>query len=244
MHRFFCEELLTRSNIVTLIDKKEIHHLRHVLRLREKDQIILFNEKGEEACGEINAIAPKEVKVTILKISQPPQENISITLACAIPKKGKFEFIIEKATELGVAEIIPLKTKRTEVILTSERKNKKQSRYKLIAINAAKQCKRTNIPLIHPITDFQTAIHTLSPKSTLFIPSLIKERRNFFTALAQHKQIKTLTLFIGPEGDFTPDEYDFALKSGCIPISLGEHTLKVETAAICAISCASLFYAP
>jgi len=150
--------------------------------------------------------------------------------------------IIEKATELGVDEIIPLKTDRTEIKLTDSRQAKKQQRYQTIAINASKQSKRTIVPIIHPVTDFSSALNHLTKTSITIIPSLNEETKNLFNTFEKIKSPKAISFLIGPEGDFTPEEYAQAQNKGCIPVTLGTTILKVETAALCALSCANLFF--
>lgn len=242
MHRFFYPQAGFSCPQIVLTDKAEIHHLCDVLRLKKDDLIFVFNEKNEEAQGKILSITPQEVIIQIQKVRSGSIKLPRIILACALPKKGKFELIIEKVTELGVDEIIPMVTKRTEFFLEGKRLEQKLARFKTVALNAAKQCQRTSIPAIHPITSFKDALVLLTKTSTVFIPSLLLERKNILKALQNISRPEKISFLIGPEGDFTPEEYKEAQKMGCIPVSLGETILKVETAAICAIACADIFY--
>lgn len=242
MHRFFCPQANFSASQIVLTDKKEIHHLRDVLRLKTNDLICVFNERNEEAQGRILSIGSQEVTVQIQKVEMNKIKFPQIVLACALPKKGKFELIIEKVTELGVDEIIPMVTRRTEILLEGKRREQKLTRFKTVALNAAKQCKRTSIPNIHPITSFKDALLLLTKTSRVFIPSLILQRENLLKALQEISRPEKISFLIGPEGDFTPEEYTEAQKMGCIPVSLGETILKVETAAICAVACANVFY--
>jgi len=150
--------------------------------------------------------------------------------------------IIEKATELDVDEIIPMITNRTEVKLTDSRQAKKQLRYQTIAINAAKQSKRTIVPVIHPVTDFSSALDQLTKTTIAIIPSLVDSPENLLNAFEKIRSPEAVSILIGPEGDFTPEEYAQAQHKGCIPVTLGKTILKVETAAICSLSCANLFF--
>jgi 16S rRNA (uracil1498-N3)-methyltransferase len=150
--------------------------------------------------------------------------------------------IIEKATELGVDEIIPLKTDRTEIKLTDSRQAKKQLRYQTIAINASKQAKRAIVPVIHPIADFTYALDHLTKTTAAIIPSLMENTENLFSAFKKIQSPEAISFLIGPEGDFTPQEYAQAQQKGCLPVTLGKTILKVETAALCALSGANLFF--
>jgi len=242
MHRFYCPKADFSSKNIFITDKDELHHLRDVLRLKKGDEVHLFDGKGREASGNFVAVTSREANVQIHSVTQFERKGPLIILACALPKKSKFEFIIEKATELGVDEIIPLKTHRTEINLKGDRLDKKILRYQTVAINASKQSKRLIIPTIHPITDFTSVLKHLAKTTTPIIPSLSGERKNLLNTFKNIPSPKAVSFLIGPEGDFTPEEYALAQEEGCIPVSLGETVLKVETAAICALSCANLFF--
>ena len=242
MHQFYCPNADLSSKQTFIDDKNELHHLRNVLRLKKNDEVRLFDGKGKEALGVLLAVTAQKATVEIHSVKQFERKAPSILLACALPKKSKFEMIIEKATELGVDEIIPLKTDRTEIKLTDSRQTKKQQRYQTIAINASKQSKRTIVPVIHPVTDFSSALNHLTRISTTIIPSLNENTESLFSAFEKIKSPKAVSFLIGPEGDFTPEEYAQAQSKGCIPVTLGATILKVETAAFCALSCAKLFF--
>ena len=226
---------------IRLSDSQEIHHLKNVLRFKKGEMIILFNGHGDEAVAEIMNLSDRAVEFKIQEVMTRKEEGPRIILACAIPKRGKFEWIIEKATELGVSEIIPLKTKRSEIDLKGERLENKHKRYETVALNAAKQCQRPTIPKIHPLKDFDLTIEELKPRAAIFFLSLEEGSKRLFDAfsICQSSQV---AFFIGPEGDFTPEEYEFAKKSGAIAVTLGQNVLKVETAAIAAMSTAHLFF--
>ena len=242
MHRFYCVNADFTGKQFTLTDRDELHHLRNVLRLKKNDLLMIFDGKGAEAQGMIVSVTKQQAVIQIQSIHQHKLREPKIILACALPKKSKFELIIEKATELGADEIIPLITHRTEIKLTGERLNKKQLRFQTIAANAAKQCQRATVSLIHPATEFSEAIHQLTETTTAIIPSLTKNTKNLFDVFQKLKTPHAISFLIGPEGDFTPEEYQLAHKAGCIPVSLGETVLRVETAAICSLSCANAFF--
>jgi len=242
MHQFYCPNTDLSSKQTFIDDKNELHHLRNVLRLKKDDEVRLFDGKGKEASGTLLTVTAQKATVEIHSVKQFERKKPLILLACALPKKSKFEMIIEKATELGVDEIIPLKTDRTEIKLTDFRQTKKQQRYQTIAINASKQSKRIIIPVIHPITDFSSALNHLTKTSITIIPSLNEDTENLISAFEKIKSPKAVSFLIGPEGDFSPEEYAQAQDKGCLPVTLGTTILKVETAALCALSCANLFF--
>ncbi len=243
MHRFISPNADFQKTHLTITDPKEIHHLSNVLRLKKNTQIIVFNGKGEEALSEINAINPKNISLTIISTAKKTLDSrAQLTLACAIPKKAKFENIIEKCTELGVDRIIPVITDRTEIRLSDERKEKKHARYKSVAVNAAKQCQRNVLPQVDCPMTFTEILKNLTVADAAFIPCLTGERKNLISAFNLTPEQKNVIFFIGPEGDFTPNELSAAVLAGCIPVTLGPHVLKVDTAAICAIACAKLLF--
>lgn len=244
MHRFFCPESSLDSPQVLITDPKELHHLRNVLRLKKGDMLTVFNNQGEEATGRIDNIQPVKVTVAIESVRKDIPDRPVIVLACAIPKKSKFESIIEKATELGVDEIIPLKTKRTEIDLKGDRLERKILRYQDVAVNAAKQSRRLRVPVIRPIADFAATLKSFAKETTVFIPSLPEGggRKNILEAFRAVPPPSRVAFLIGPEGDFTPQEYDLARAHGCIGVSLGKTVLKVETAAVVAVACAQLWF--
>lgn len=242
MHRFYCPQSDLQDPQVFITDPKELHHLRNVLRLKKGDPLTVFNNAGEEATGRIDNIQPTKVTVAVEAVRREKPELPVIILACAIPKKSKFETIIEKATELGVDVIIPLKTKRTEMELKGERLQRKIARYQDVAINAAKQSRRSRVPVIEPVTDLAAALKSFSKETTVFIPSLSGERKNIFEAFQAVPPPARVAFLIGPEGDFTPQEYDLARAHGAIGVSLGKTVLKVETAALVAVGCAQLWF--
>ncbi len=244
MHRFYCPQLNLDNPQVLITDPKELHHLRNVLRLKRGDTLTVFNNQGEEATGRIDNVQLTKVTVAIESVRKDKPDFPVIVLACAIPKKSKFESIIEKATELGVDEIIPLKTKRTQIELKGERLVKKIVRYQDVAVNAAKQSQRLRVPVIRPIADFASTLESLAKETTVFIPSLPGgvERKNILEAFRAVPSPSRVVFLIGPEGDFTPQEYDLARAHGCIGVSLGKTVLKVETAAVVAVACAQLWF--
>jgi 16S rRNA (uracil1498-N3)-methyltransferase len=232
MRRFFEPALITGQEHLSIQDKEEFHHLVHVLRLKPHDTFELGNGKGLVARVEITAISGHALEVKVLSSVSFPIPQRKVILACAIPKKAKFETIIEKATELGIDEIIPLVTQRTEAAGKASEWEKKNERFIKTAIEAMKQCRRPWLPEIKPIMRFEKALEMIaaSPDKVMFIPWLEGERKLLSDAL-KTAGAGNIVFFIGPEGDFTPDEVKLAKAKGALPVSLGENILKVDTAA-------------
>lgn len=242
MKRFYCPDADFRKDTIEISNPQEIHHLKNVLRLKSLDQIKLFNQHGEEIAATILTIEKDKLTVRKdLEIPRRQRKSTVVELACAIPKKAKFEWIIEKATELNADSIVPLITRRTEIILDAERAAKKRERYQTIAINAAKQCGRTTVPDIKPILSFPEFLKSATSGSLLLIPCLNGERRGLFEIFEEIETPAKITIIIGPEGDFTDEELKLAQKHGCQPVTLGPTVLKVDTAALAALGWLQLY---
>lgn len=236
MHRFYFANANFEQKHLTIKDVNEIHHIKDVLRLKQGEPIQIFNNQNQEADTVIESISQDEILVRIQSLKEAPLSRTKIILACAPPKKDKFEWIIEKCTELGVDEIIPLRTKRGEVTFSKEKMASKLSRFEKVIVNAAKQSKRIQMPKVQPMTDLVHVIKNLDPQGIHLFPSLNGHPLHIKEVLSEVKQAHTITIFIGPEGDFTPDEARLAQENGCMPVSLGSTVLKVETAAIAVVS--------
>jgi 16S rRNA (uracil1498-N3)-methyltransferase len=221
-------------------DPDELHHLIHVLRLKAGDEVELVNGQGLLAHGALAAVTKASAEVEVDRVEAGSRLEVPrIVLACALPKKAKFELILEKATELGVDEIVPLVTERTEAVIAQDSAKRKHERFFKVVLNACKQSKRLWFPQLHPVTSFQEALASYaSPSNRLFIPWLGGERVLINTAMerVRSERPSKIVFFIGPEGDFTPDEVSLAVKAGAQPLDLGETVLKVDTAAVAVLA--------
>lgn len=242
----------------------EIHHARDVLRMKAGEKLVLFNGQGREITAEIASIAQDEIELRKVNEAQTPPLRCRIVLGQAIPKGKNMELIVQKAVEIGAAEIAPIMSDRTIVQLDSESVAQKQSKWQQIAIEAAKQCGQNWLPRVRrprKLADFFSAVEAgVSPaRSHMSQPTrlpLQKELPGFDLRLigslqpdAQHlKSIladyssdhgdrpRSVLMLVGPEGDFTPAELALARRHGCVPITLGPIILRVETAAIYCLS--------
>lgn len=241
MHRFFGPTLKFNSPVISITTPAEIHHLKNVLRLKSGDQLAIFNDSEEEVVGTIQTMTKDKVDVRMdYAVPKSVEAGPKIVLACAIPKKAKFEWIIEKTTELGVHEIIPLKTERTAFAIEGRRLEAKLARYKTVTVNAAKQSKRQSIPIIYPVAPLSSVLKNLQKEDCCIIASLAKGSQPILNLNIDFKAIKRVVLLVGPEGDFSPRETESALNANCRPVSLGPTVLKVDTAALVMVSWAQL----
>lgn len=244
MHRFYCSTLAHQLQQVTIDDPGEVHHLSRVMRLHAGDVVELINGRGGLGRVRLLTISKTAVVTELLDFAQAPAKgSFKSILACALPKRSAFDDIIEKCTELGVDEIIPLITDRTEKAPSKAALLRMSERFSKVVLSASKQCKRLWFPVIHSPMTSQCAVDRLAIEgNALFFPWLEGERRPLKDAFADKNDslLKAAAFFIGPEGDFTPAEAAYAISHGAIPVSLGETVLRVETAAVAVIAYAHL----
>lgn len=228
MHRFYLPNL---QQPVLSID--EAHHALHVLRLKVGDTLDVFDGRGHEAQCSIVEISKDAVRLQTLTMSNTPALPCRITLAQAIPKKS-MGLIVQKATELGVASIVPLASDRSVVKLDED--SKKMERWREIALDACKQCGNNWLPEIQPPRKARDFLNSPGQFDLKLIASLQLDSKPLKAILGDATNPKSVLILIGPEGDFTPAELGLAKSAGCLPLSLGPLVLRAETAAIYALS--------
>ncbi|MEK7850043.1 MAG: RsmE family RNA methyltransferase, partial [Candidatus Omnitrophota bacterium] len=192
--------------------------------------------------AEIEKIAKNSVVLKIKdaqKRIQKSERKIILTLACAIPKNARFEDIVDKATQLGVSEIIPLLTERTLIERCAF--DKKHERFKRIIIAAASQSGALFLPELREAIPFETLISRLGQYELCLLPNL-SDRTHFLKDVVSGFKGKRILVLIGPEGDFTKREIEAALNSGCVGVNLGDSVLRVDTAAISVMSFLRLYF--
>jgi len=224
-----------KTDRVTIDDKEVVHHARDVLRLEPGAEVIVVSARQEEYLCALEQIA----KTMILRVKQRRRavENASsvIWLACAVPKKAKFDDIVDKLTQLGITGIIPILTQRTVVKIEKSKKTPKLERWKKIALNASNQSQRSCLPVIEPIKDFQEVLSRSGDFDLKLIPTLGENTRPL-AEIVKDAPFKKALVLIGPEGDFSPEEVRSAIDQGFIPVSLGQTVLRVDTACIAVTS--------
>jgi 16S rRNA (uracil1498-N3)-methyltransferase len=233
MHRFFLPNLQQPT-----LSAAEAHHALHVLRLKVGDTLNVFDGRGHEAQARIAEVAKDSVHLAILQQSSTAVLPCRITLAQAIPKKS-MDLIVEKATELGVARIVPLVSERSVVKLDED--SKKLDRWRDIALEACKQCGNNWLPEIQSPQKTRDFLSSLPKHDLKLIGSLQSDAKRLKSILSdasmrQRPDALTVLILIGPEGDFTPAELTLAKSAGCLPLSLGPLVLRADTAAIYALS--------
>lgn len=240
--RFFIKKECLKDDQAILTDKEEIRHLWQVRRLKPGDQVTLFDGEGYEYKALIKEI--KHGKVIFQLQSAPslsPKESpVKIILGIGVLKGTKFDWLIQKTTELGVAEIVPFYGQRSIPYWEEGKIIAKKNRWQRIALAAAKQCQRSKIPLIHPPCSFGEALQKVSGE---FLKILIWEKGGE-RSLAHIDLASSCGIYalVGPEGGFTEEEAAQAQEAGFKPVHLGPRILRSETAAILVVGLLQLLF--
>lgn len=233
MRRFFAE---TSSDNV-IISGSDAHHITDVLRLKEGDEVIVCGGDGydcitrltslskDEVCGEITERTPS--------MAEPP---VKIRLFQCLPKGDKFEYIIQKTVEIGVTEIIPVASGRCIVKIPANKAAAKNERWNKIAESAAKQSGRGLIPRVCEPMDFKDAVKTFTDCDLPIVCYELETEVSLKKLLASASDIKTVNVFIGPEGGIDDKEIASLKESGANSVSLGPRILRTETAPLTVLS--------
>jgi 16S rRNA (uracil1498-N3)-methyltransferase len=232
--RFFITPEQVREPYITVMGD-DLRHIRTVLRKQPGDLLTLLDGQGREYTVRITAIGKEEVVTEIVDRRERHPSGPDIVLGQGIAKADKMDWIVQKATELGVASIVPLVTERTIVKVKDE--EKRVGRWKKIAREAAMQSDRPDIPRIGPLRTFPDFIMTLDPGPlTLFLFPWEEGMLPIKEVLRGKQGVEKVVVLIGPEGGFSQAEADLAKKKGFHLVSLGPNILRTETAAVAVIS--------
>ncbi len=230
MRRFFGE----KDGDKILIKGDEFNHLKNVLRLKVGEEIIVsLNTKFEYVC-EIVAIGKGVATCKINGESEclkNPTKNI--VLFQAVAKKPKFEFIVQKATEIGMSEIVPF---MSEYCIAKVTENKEERLHE-IALNACKQCERTIVPKIAEATDVAGVINRFKDFDIVLFAN---ERTDVGERLSCLKEQKNIAIIVGSEGGFSQKEKEKFIEAGAVSVSLGKRILRCETASVAMMSLVSI----
>ncbi|TVZ51156.1 16S rRNA (uracil(1498)-N(3))-methyltransferase [Dokdonia sp. Hel_I_53] len=225
MQLFYSDSLTTKSTSYTL-PKDESKHVIRVLRKSEGDIIHLTNGNGFLFEAIVEDTNPNKCKLTLISHTYQQPRDYSLHLAVAPTKlHDRFEWFLEKATEIGISEITPILCDH------SERKVIKEDRYRKILQSAMKQSLHYHLPVLNSLTSFRTFVDGLNSKNSLIAHCEETEKKSIKDFIKPHT---SYTILIGPEGDFSIDEISYTLQKGIQPITLGNTRLRTETAAIAA----------
>ena len=223
MQRYFTS-FKDEKNIT--ISNDDIFHIVKVMRMKINDQFEINND-GDIYLAQINSLAPFSFKI-IKKIDENHELKTKITLLYCLPKGDKIDLVLQKATELGVNQIVLVNSSRCIAKINNENKKKKLARFNKIIKEATEQCKRNNLPALkdvikfNEISNYQSDLNLIAYENSKMSNQELKDLlRNF--------KGNTVTILIGAEGGFSKEEVEYALKNNFISISLGNRILRSET---------------
>lgn len=236
MHRIYCSVKDIIGDKIVISDRSLIHHIKDVLRAKINRRIVVCDDSGNEYDSVIEKLSSQNMLLKIVKAKKfLPAGKIRITAACALPKRAKFDDIVDKLTQLGVDKIIPMQTQRVTLNLDRHKQALRLGRWQKIALNASGQSQRNRLPVVTAVMPVKQVLEQSAEFDLKLIPALTGERKTLKQVLSVLKP-RNILFLIGPEGDFTPEELSGAVRLGFIPITLGEGVLRVETAAVAVMS--------
>lgn len=232
MHRCWLE---TESPLATgqsiALSREESDHMVRVLRMKAGDSVQLIAAERLYS-AEIASVTGGDVQVMPLRELPSPEPRVRITLLQGLPKADKLEWIVQKATELGVYQVQPVEMERSVARITNK-DEKKRERLNRIALEAAKQAGRAHVPQVLPALRFADAVQAL--QGSVYVAWEEAGGVRLSQAVAED-QPKNITLVIGPEGGITAEEIARLTATGARPVTLGRRILRTETAGLCALA--------
>ena len=234
-HFFVSEEQINGEN--AYIEGSDVNHIANVLRMKPGEELLISVKEDWDYLCKIVDIETDRVNLKVLESMEQRELPVNIILLQGIPKSDKLEMIIQKAVELGVSEIIPVKTKRVVVKIDEKKVDTKVNRWNAIAESAAKQSKRSIIPKVYEPMSIDNALEIVKDFGVKLIPyenadGIDKTRK----ILDNMDKTKNIAVFIGPEGGFEESEVERIKNSGFEVITLGKRILRTETAGLALLS--------
>ncbi len=240
MSRFYVPPDEWRPSSMVL-EGAEAYHCLEVLRRRAGDKVVVFNGEGQEATARIHSVDRYRVELEVQGILRSPPLAARLVLAQAVIKGKRMDYALEKATELGASEIIPLVSERSVVRFDAAEARRRQAKWSRVAVEACKQSGQNWVPAVREPVTVSTFLEAELPAELCLAASLQEGARPLPAILAEFEELhgkrpRSALVLIGPEGDFTPAEMQRALQAGCQPLTLGPIVLRTETAALYCLS--------
>ncbi|RUR66768.1 16S rRNA (uracil(1498)-N(3))-methyltransferase [Variovorax guangxiensis] len=233
MPRFHCSVPLSAGASLAL-PAGAARHVQ-VLRMQPGDALTLFDGAGGEYAATVERMGRSDVSVTVgAHLPVEREAPRAVHLAVGMPANERMDWLVEKATELGVASIQPLATAHGVLRLAGERAEKKRAHWEAIAVAACEQCGRNRVPVIHPVQPFAGWLETQDGPAVRLVLSLAEGTRSL-ADMATGEQQQGVTVLSGPEGGLSAGEEQQAIARGFAPVTLGTRVLRAETAALAAL---------
>ena len=237
-NRFFIRKESQESSFVFL-KGEEHHHLSRVARIKPGENVYLFDRQGSDYLARVEEVGKNSTRLFVLEKRQKKDIRTRVILAQALIKAKNLELILQKATELGMSDFIPVISSRS-VVKIGDKTEKKMQRWRRIVLESAKQCGRSVVPQIHNPSDLNILLQTRDEeKKFLFCGRGGKYLKDLLVSL---KPPASVVLLVGPEGDWTDREERDIVSHGFEAVSLGPLILRSETAAMASLAMVSHFW--
>lgn len=218
------------SGTLAVLEEREAHHLIHVLRAEVGTEVELIDGRGRLWSARVGQISGNRVHlVEVSQLAETVDPKVRLTLVQALCKSDRLTWILQKATELEVSEIYLVQGRRSVVRISQDRSRAKLERWRTILVNAAKQCRRSTIPILHPPLECREVCEAVGSDLKLLLqasPQAVPLKR-----LVRGKFWPSVAFAVGPEGGWTDGECEAFLRNGFQAVQLGRSTLRTETAA-------------
>lgn len=236
MARFFIEKEQIQDNLVH-ITGEDVKHITRVLRLELGDRVTVCAGEGQDYLVKLTDFTKDQVTGEVLAVEPSQGEpRAKVILVQGLPKGDKLEYIIQKCTELGVAEIWPVVTQRTVVQLDDKKATQRQQRWQRVAIEAGKQAGRGVIPTIRQLQKWADLWSQIPEDALVILPWESEQGNSMKKLLDDADPTRAIYIIIGPEGGFDQKEVQEALQQGAHVVSLGSRILRTETAGMATLA--------
>jgi 16S rRNA (uracil1498-N3)-methyltransferase len=236
MARFFLPQVNIHEGR-GVVHGQELMHLMKVLRLRAGDLVTVFDNSGWEHEAVVETLTSERGELKIVESHPTGREpSLPITLAVALTKGQKLDWVIEKATELGVSTIIPFSSNYTVPKIEKDKIDKRLERWRKIAVSAAKQCGRSRIPEVRSLCSFENFVREPWPETLRLIFWENETEQSLRELFGKCRETKSVLLAVGPEGGFSKREVELAHAQGFQSVHMGRRILRAETAALAALT--------
>lgn len=241
MQRYFVSQNAITGDTVT-ISGDDVKHIVRVMRMAAGDEVIVCDGSGQAFRVELTDLGDTVQGRIVENVAKDPEPAVKITLAQGLPKGDKMELIVQKGTEVGIADFLPLDMARCIVQYDAKKEAKRRERWQKIAKEAAEQAHRNLIPDVREGVTFKQWLKTVAAYDLVVVPYEREEARGLQEVLTNHPEIKSVCILIGPEGGIAEDEIEQALAAGALPVTLGPRILRTETAGLVAATCVFYHY--
>jgi 16S rRNA (uracil1498-N3)-methyltransferase len=233
LRRFFLDVPLAAE---VLIEGQDAHHIGRVLRLQVGDTIVVVAPDGQAGIAKIKSIALDHVMLTLQDVILEQKEApISVYLAQGLPKSDKMDYIVQKAVELGVKAVYPFTADHSVVQYDQAKKNSRREKWQKVAVEAAKQCGRTVVPVVGPIQGLAEVLANIPEETVVIMLYEGQTSKGIKEVLAENRNSNYL-LIVGPEGGFSTKEVALCEKYRASIVTMGQRILRTETAALAGVT--------